>query len=98
MSVAEPPPQPVRPAAPQGSPGTGIAGMVCGIVALVLSLTIILSIVGLALAIVGLILSSIGLSQAKARGVSNGMAVAGLVCSLIALLLSGLVVACIASL
>ena len=62
--------------------GLGIAGMVVGIVSLVLMCLFYFS---LPAAITGAILSGIALSKSKAAGVENKMAVAGLVCSIIAL-------------
>ena len=62
--------------------GLGIAGMVLGIVSLVLWCYVY---IGIPCAIVGVILSIIGMKKAKDVGMKNGMAVAGLVCSIIAL-------------
>jgi hypothetical protein len=60
-------------------------------------LTVFLSVIGLVLAILGIVFSWVGIHQAGERGASSGIAVAGLVCSLIALVLGGLIVACVAS-
>ena len=95
------PVDPVAPQAPYGQPayyaaaqvpygqpakvpgkGLGIAGMVLGIVSLALFCFWYLAI---PCVITGCILAGIGLNQAKKVGAKNGMAVAGLVCSLIAL-------------
>lgn len=62
--------------------GMGIAGMVLGIVALVLFCWWY---VAIPCAIVGAILSGVALKKAQEVGKKNGMAVAGLVCSCIAL-------------
>ena len=62
--------------------GLGIAGMVVGIVSLVLTCLFYFS---LPAAITGAILSGVSLSKSKAVGAENKMAVAGLVCSIIAL-------------
>lgn len=69
---------------PASVPGKGLAitGMVLGIVSLVLFCILYISI---PCAIVGAVLSGVGLKKAKDAGMKNGMAVAGLVCSLIAL-------------
>lgn len=68
------------PAQPQKGPGFGIASMVCGIVALVLSCCI--PWVPVILGLVGLVLGAVGL-RGNRRG--KGMAIAGLVTSIIAL-------------
>lgn len=76
--------QPAYPVAPTTVPGKGlgIASMVLGIVALVLFCT---SWFAVACAIVGVILGGVSLKKAKDAGMKNGMAVAGIVCSVIAL-------------
>ena len=63
--------------------GLGIASMVIGIVALALG--ICLGWVGVIASIVAIAMGGVGLNKAKAVGAKNGMAVAGLVCSIIAL-------------
>ncbi len=73
--------QPVQAPSVPGK-GLGIAGMVLGIVSLALWCFIYLAI---PCAIIGLILSAIGMKKAKDVGMKNGMAVAGIVCSAIAL-------------
>ncbi len=69
---------------PQSKPGNGlgIASMIIGIVSLVFFCYIYLSIPA---AIVSVILGGVGLSKSKRFGMKNGMAVAGIVCSCIAL-------------
>ena len=72
---------------PNGKPvvpgkGLGIAGMILGILSLVLFCVWYL---GIPCGITGIILSAIGASKAKAAGVKNGMATAGIICSSIAL-------------
>ena len=76
--------QPVYQQKPAAVPGKGLAitGMVLGIVSLVLFCVLYISI---PCAIVGAVLSGVALKKAKDAGMKNGMAVAGLVCSLIAL-------------
>ena len=69
----------MQPPKPQGSPGFGIASMVCGIVALVTICTVVTHIV---LGLVGLVLGAVGLTGNR-RG--RGMAISGLVTSIIAL-------------
>jgi hypothetical protein len=58
--------------------------MVCGIVGLALSFIICLWPIAVLSAITGAILSGIALGTAKKAGRKKGMAVAGLVCSIIA--------------
>lgn len=72
---------PAQPATVPGK-GLGITGMVLGIISLVLFCILYISI---PCSIVGAILSGVGLKKAKDAGMKNGMAVAGLVCSVIAL-------------
>lgn len=86
--VVQAPPGLVAPALPQG-PGHGglaVGGMVCGIVGLVLSFIICLWPIAVLVAVTGAILSGIALGTAKKAGRKKGMAVAGLVCSIIALI------------
>ncbi len=76
--------QPVYQKAPSvPGKGLGIASMVIGIVALALG--ICLGWVGVIASIVAIAMGGVGLNKAKAVGAKNGMAVAGLVCSIIAL-------------
>lgn len=73
------------------SPGKGaaIASMVLGICSLVLPF------LGVITAIIGLILGIVGASRQKSTGASAGMAVAGIVCSVVALAVSIIyIVAC----
>ncbi len=87
------PQQPVyaAPQVPYGNPyaqpsvpgkGLGIASMVLGIISLVM---LCFPSVSLICAIIGVALGGVGIAKAKAVGMSNGMAVAGLVCSCITL-------------
>lgn len=62
--------------------GLGIASMVLGIIALVLFCVLYIAI---PCAIIGAILGGVAMNKAKQAGVKNGMGVAGLTCSLIAL-------------
>lgn len=65
--------------------GKIIAGFVMGIVGIVLGiLSGIFSIIGLPVAVVGLVLSIMGGKQAKAAGQPSGLATAGLVLGIIA--------------
>lgn len=77
----------MQPPRPQGSPGFGIASMVCGIVALVTACCI--PWVPIILALVGVVLGGVGI-RGNRRG--KGMAIAGLVTSIIALVPAALIV------
>lgn len=68
--------------APVPGKGVGIAGMVLGIVSLALFCAWYLAI---PCAIIGAALGGVGLSKAKAAGMKNGMAAAGVACSCVAL-------------
>lgn len=84
-------PEPQQMSAPQqpsGSNGLAIAGMVLGIVALVLFCVWYIS---LPAAVVGLILSVMARKKAKETGVGGGMAMTGLVLSVIALAIALLI-------
>ena len=78
------PQAPVNPYAQPVVPGKGlgVASMVLGIVSLVLFCIWYLAI---PCAIIGAALGGVAQSKAKAAGVKNGMAVAGITCSCIAL-------------
>src|SRR5436305_19214 len=65
------------------SNGLGIAGFVTGLLGLVLCWVPWL---GVLLAIVGVALSGVGIAQGKKKGMSIGLAIAGLVCGVIALI------------
>lgn len=68
-----------------------IAGLVLGIVAIVCSfLGGWLSVIGLPVAIVGLVLSVVGGKKAKAAGKPSGVATAGLVIGIIAVVLTAI--------
>lgn len=75
---------------PQKANGLAIAGMVIGICSNVLCCAWYLAI---PLAIVGGILSGIGLSKSRQTGTGRGMAIAGLVCSIVTMVLAALVIA-----
>lgn len=67
--------------------GLGIAGMILGIVAIVVSFIPCFGWWAMVLAVVGLVLSAISMSHAKKAGASRGMAIAGLICSIIAIII-----------
>lgn len=85
--------------------GQSIAGFVCSLVALVICWFGYVSFVALPLAIVGLVLSVLGGKKLKANNQKSGLATAGFVLGIIAVVLSGiafitcgLCAACVASL
>ncbi|MCC6180333.1 MAG: hypothetical protein IT237_00705 [Bacteroidia bacterium] len=63
--------------------GLGIAGLVLGIVAAVVAFVPCLGMYAIIPGVIGLILSIISIIQANKAGAAKGMAIAGLVCSLI---------------
>ena len=70
--------------------GLSITGMILGIVSLVLCWFGIASLVALPLAIVGLVLSCVGGKKLKANNAPHGIATAGLVIGIIAVVLTGI--------
>lgn len=74
--------------------GLGITSMVLGIISLLFTCFMYFS---MPCAIVSIILGGAGLSQSKAQGQKNGFAVAGLVCSIIAVALFVIALLMIAS-
>ena len=79
----------------QNDPGKslGIAGMICGIIGIIFS--IFLAPVGIVLAIVGIVLGALGMKKQSAVGRPAGMAIAGLVCGLVALPIALICTACV---
>ena len=86
-AMPPPPPMPPQPQPKKSVPGKGlgIAGMIVGIASLVYFVVFYISIPA---AITSLVLSNISLNKAKEVGMTNKMPVAGIVCSIIALVLS----------
>ena len=71
--------------------GKAVAGMVLGIIGVVCGvLSGYLSLIGLPVAIVGLVLSVIGGKQLKASGQPSGVATAGLVLGIIAVVFTAI--------
>ena len=70
---------------PPKAHGLGIAGMVLGIVGLVFAFIPCVNIVGIILGIVGVILAAVGRSKSP-KG-HQGMATAGVVCSILAIVI-----------
>ena len=69
--------------------GLGIAGLVLGILAAVVSFVPCLGMYAMFPGIIGLVLSIISIVQANKAGASKGMAIAGLVCSLVGCSIAG---------
>ena len=88
-------PQTPPPGMPPANPGKGlgVAALVLGIVGLVFCF--FLPYVGLPCALVGIILGVIGMKKSKEAGAPAGMAVAGMVCGIIALGLNIVCIICI---
>jgi hypothetical protein len=70
--------------------GMGIAGMILGIVAIIVSFVPCFGFWAIVLAVVGLVLSVVSMSQAKKAGASKGMAIAGLICSILAIIIGSI--------
>ncbi len=69
--------------------GLGIAGLVLGILAAVVSFVPCLGMYAMFPGIIGLVLSLISIIQANKAGAAKGMAIAGLVCSLVGIAIAG---------
>ena len=77
---------PAQPASvPDKAHGLGIAGMVLGIVGLVFAFIPCLNFVGIILGVVGVILAAVG--RSKSPKDKQGMATAGVVCSILAIVI-----------
>lgn len=74
-------------AQPQNN-GMGVAGFVCGLVGLLFSFIPFIGLISWPLVIIGVVLSGIGLNYAnQGRADNKGMAIAGLVVSIIGLVI-----------
>lgn len=69
--------------------GLGIAGLVCGILAAIISFVPCLGMYALIPGVVGLVLSVVSVIQAGKAGASKGMAIAGIVCSVVGCSIAG---------
>ncbi len=69
--------------------GLGIAGLVLGILAAVLSFVPCLGMYAFFPGIIGLVLSVISFVQANKAGTAKGMAIAGIVCSIVGCAIAG---------
>jgi hypothetical protein len=85
QGYAAPAPQPYGyPVVPQApGNGLGVAGFVCGLIGLILCWV---PWFGFLLGLVGVVLSGIGIAQGKKKGAPTGLAIAGLVCGILAVL------------
>ncbi|HEY7597054.1 MAG TPA: DUF4190 domain-containing protein [Actinophytocola sp.] len=82
----QPQPQPAYPAQPAN--GMAVTSLVLGIVGLVFSFIPIIGVIAWPLTILGVIFGGVGLSKAnQVPGAPKGMAVAGLVCSIVGLVI-----------
>jgi hypothetical protein len=91
MGTTEPAPseQPAPYDAPRSRNGFGVAALVIGVASLIAVISFVLFPLGLLGGLIGLILGIVALAGGKARGATNGgQAVAGLICSVLALLLA----------
>lgn len=81
------PPLSISPRRPPN--GLGVAALVLGVASLVAGLSFVLFPLALLGGLVGLIIGIVALSHSRARGATNsGQAVAGLICSVLALIIA----------
>jgi hypothetical protein len=91
----QPQPQQAYPAQP--SNGLAVASMVLGIVGLVFAFIPFIGVIAWPLVILGIIFGGIGISKAnEVPGAPKGMAIAGLTCSIVGLLICIIWVAAVA--
>jgi uncharacterized membrane protein len=91
MGVSEPTysTQPVPAGPPRARNGLGVAALVIGVASLVAAVSFVLFPLGLLGGLVGLIIAIVALAGGKARGATNsGQAIAGLICSIVALIIA----------
>ncbi|MES2681342.1 MAG: hypothetical protein V4635_15715 [Bacteroidota bacterium] len=74
---------------PNAGKGLGIAGLVLGILAAIISFIPCLGTFALIPGIIGIILSAISMVQANKAAASKGIAIAGLICSIVGCCLAG---------
>lgn len=83
------PPPPDDPVVVKPRNGMGVAALVIGVASLVAAISFVLFPLGLIAGIVGLILGIIAIVRADKKGSTNtGQAVAGVICSVVALILA----------
>ena len=75
------------PVNPNAGKNLGIAGMILGIVAIIVSFVPCFGWWAVVLAVVGVVLSAISMTQAQKAGAPKGMAIAGLICSILAIVI-----------
>ena len=81
--------QPVAGGAPRVRNGLGVAALVIGVASLVAGLSFVLFPLALIGGIVGLVIAIVALAGGKSRGATNsGQAIAGLICSILALIIA----------
>lgn len=83
----------VQPSTPPGN-GLGVAGFVTGLLGLVLCWV---PAFGIILAILGVVLSGVGIAVGKKKGAPVGLAIAGLVCGIVAVIPALLILGAVAS-
>lgn len=69
--------------------GLGVAGLVLGILAAIISFIPCLGVYALLPGIVGIVLSAISMMQANKAGAGKGLAIAGLICSIVGCAIAG---------
>lgn len=91
MDQTTPTPTPTPPPfvpMPNNGKGLGMAGLIVGIVALLFSFIPCVGMYAVLPAVVAIILSAISMSQSSKIGSPKGMATAGLICGIIALIIA----------
>ena len=66
----------------------GVAGLIVGIISLIFSCIPCLGVWAIVPAVVGVILSAVSMKQAGSGGGSKGMAITGLICSVVAIIIA----------
>lgn len=76
------------PAPPKGSNGLATAGFVLGLLGLLASWLPVLNVVGMILGVLGAVLAGVGLVKSKTVGAGKGLAIAGLILGVLALVIA----------
>src|SRR5450830_1865148 len=84
--VAQPAPTP-QPGPAKASNGLATAGFVLGLIGLLGSFIPVLNIGGMVIGVVGAVLAAVGLAKAKKSGAGKGLAMAGLILGVLALII-----------
>ena len=82
------PQYPMPPQKPTGSNGLATAGFVLGLLALLGSWVPVVNVVSILLAVVGLILAAVGLAKSKEARTGKGLAISGLILSLVSIVIA----------